>query len=113
MEAPFGLRGQGIEPHRKRVKLRLPVAAVAVDPQRGFEDRSGVEPAAADAAALFLGHQPGAHQHLDVARYRLQRNRERRGEFGDRQVITIQSVEYLATHRVGERPEHEVESGGL
>ena len=104
------LRGsEGIEPHRKRIELRLPIAAVAVEPERGGKDRPGIEPAAADPAAALLGHQPGTDQHLDVPRHRLQRNVERRGELGDEQVFTIQSVEYRAPHRIGERAEHLIE----
>jgi hypothetical protein len=103
------LRRQGIEPHRQRVELALPVAAVAVEPQRGDEDRSGIEPAAADPTAAVLGHQPGAHQHLDVPRYRLQRNVERLCQFSDEQVLPIQPVEDCSPHRVGKRSEHLVE----
>ena len=101
--------GEGIEPHRQRVELRLPVAAVAVEPERGGEDRPGIELAAADPAATLLRHEPGPHQHLDMARHRLQRNIERRGELGDEQVFTIQSVEYRAPNRVGERAEDQIE----
>jgi hypothetical protein len=89
--------------------LRLPIAAVAVEPERGSEDWSGIEPTAADPAAALLRHQPGAHQHLDMAGYRLQRNVERRGELGDEQVFAIQSVEYRAPNRVGERAKHQIE----
>jgi len=102
------LRRQRIEPHRQRVELRLPIAAVAVEPQRRLEDRAGVETAAADAAAALLGHQAGPHQHLDVTRHGLQRDGERRRQFGDQQVFTIQLVEYLAPDRVGERAEYRV-----
>jgi len=106
------LRGsEGIEPEGERVELRLPIAAVAVEPERSREDRPGIEPAAADPAAALLRHQPGTHQHLDVARHRLQRNVERRGELGDEQLFTIQSVEYRAPNRIGERAEHLVERG--
>jgi hypothetical protein len=56
----------------------------------------------------MLGHQAGAHQHLNVPRHRLQGNRERRRQLGDQQIFAIQSVEYLAAHRVGKRAEHQV-----
>ena len=61
-----------IEPHGERVELRLPVFAVAVEPQRGLEDRPGVEAAPADPAGALLLDEAGPDQHLDVARYRLQ-----------------------------------------
>jgi hypothetical protein len=101
--------GEGIEPQRQRIELRLPIAAVAIEPERSGEDRSGIDPAAADPAAALLRHQAGAHQYLDMARHRLQRNVERRSELGDQQIFTIQSVEYRASNRIGERAEHPVE----
>src|SRR5690348_3221065 len=70
-----------VEPGGERVELRLPIFAVAVDPHGRLIDRSGVEPAAADAAGALLGHQPGAHQYLDMARDRLERDGEGLGEF--------------------------------
>jgi hypothetical protein len=104
------LRGaEGIEPQGERVELPLPIAAVAVEPKRGGEDRPGIEPAAADPAAALLRHQPGAHQHLDVARDRLQRNVKRRGELGHEPIFTIQSVEYRAPNWIGEGAEHPVQ----
>lgn len=103
------MRRQRIEPHRQCVELRLPIAAVAVEPERGLKDRASVEAAAADPAATFLGHQPGAHQDLNVARYCLQRNVKRGRQLGDQQVFTIKLVEYLAPDRVRKRSEHRVE----
>jgi hypothetical protein len=100
---------QRIKPHGQRVELRLPITAVAVEPERGGEDRPGIEPTAADPAAALLRHQPGPHQHLDVARHRLQRNLERRGELGDEQIFAIQSVEYFPPNRVGERTKDQIE----
>jgi len=105
----LSLRRKRIEPHRQRVELRLPIAAVAVEPKRGLEDRAGVEPAAADPAAALLGDQAGAHQNPNVARHRLQRDAERRRQLADHQVLPIQPVEYLASHRIYERAEHLVE----
>jgi hypothetical protein len=61
-----------IEPHGERVELGLPVLAIAVEPERGIEDRSGIEAAAADAPGALLFDQPGPDQDLDVARHRLQ-----------------------------------------
>jgi len=43
---------------------------------------------------------------MDVARHRLQRDVERRRQLGDQQIFSIQSVEYRAPHRIGERTEH-------
>ena len=57
----------------------------------------------------MLRHQTGAHQNVNVPRHSLQRNLERRRQFGDEQVVAIQPVEYLAAHRVGERAEHQIE----
>jgi hypothetical protein len=73
------------------------------------KDGAGIEPAAADAAAALLRHEARAHQHLDVARHRLQRNVERRSELGDQQILLIQPVEYRAADGVGKRAEHLVE----
>jgi len=61
-----------VEPGGKRVELRLPVFAVAVEPQRGLEDRAGFEPAAADPAGALLRDEAGADQNLNVARHGLQ-----------------------------------------
>jgi hypothetical protein len=89
--------------------LRLPIAAVPVDPQPGLKDGAGVEPAAADPAGALLRDETGAHQNLDMARHRLQRNLERRRQLGDEQIFAIQSVEYRAANRIGERAEHQIE----
>jgi hypothetical protein len=59
-----------------------------------------------------LSHETGAHQHLDVARHRLQRNLEWCRQLGDQQVFTIELVEYLSANRVGERSEHRVKGFG-
>src|SRR5262245_28105586 len=75
-----------VEPGGERVELRLPVFAVAVDPHGRLIDRAGVETAAADAAGAFLGDEPGAHQHLDVAGHRLERDGEGFGEFRYQEV---------------------------
>jgi hypothetical protein len=55
------------EPSGPRVELRLPVAAVLVDPHRGREHRADLEAAARDALRALLLHEPGLHQHLQVA----------------------------------------------
>jgi len=61
-----------VEPGGKSVELRLPVFAVAVEPQRRLEDRAGFEPAAADPAGALLLDEAGPDQDLDVARHCLQ-----------------------------------------
>jgi hypothetical protein len=104
----LSLRRERIEPHRQRIELRLPIAAVTVDPQRRLEDRARVEPAAFDPTGALLGHQAGADQHLDVARHRLQRDRERRRQLSDQQIFAIELVEYLTPDRIGKRAEHQV-----
>jgi hypothetical protein len=86
----------------------LPIAAVAVEPQRRLEDRPGVEAAAADPAGALLRDEACAHQDVDVTRHRLQRNGERLGQFGDEQVLTIKTVEDRSPDRVGQRAEYQV-----
>ena len=98
-----------IEPYGERVELRLPVLAVAIEPQRGVEDRSGVEPAAADPAGALLPDEAGADQDLDVARHRLERDVERRGQFRDQQIRAVEPGQHRAPHRIGQRGEHAVE----
>jgi hypothetical protein len=56
-----------------------------------------------------LRHEAGTDQHLDMARYRLQRNLERRRQLGYQQVFAIELVEYLPSDRIGERAKHQVE----
>ena len=98
-----------IEPRGERVELRLPVFAVAVEPQRSVEDRTGVEPAAANSAGALLLDEAGADQHLDVARHRLQRDVERGGQLRDQQIRAIEPGQHRAADRVGQRGEHAVE----
>ena len=98
-----------VEPGGKGVELRLPVFAVAVEPQRGLEDRAGFEPAAADPARALLRDEAGADQNLDVARHGLQRNIEGRGQFRDEQIFAVQPRQHRAPHRIGKRREDAVE----
>ena len=100
-----------IEPHGERVELRLPVLAVAVEPQRGLEDRPGVEPAPADPAGALLLDEAGADKDLDVARHRLQRNVEPLGELRHQELAALEMHEDRAPHRIGQRREHLVEHG--
>jgi len=99
-----------VEPHGERFELRLPVLAVAVEPQRGLEDRPGVEPAPADPAGALLLDEAGPDQHLDVARHRLQRDVERRRQLRDEQILAIEPRQHRAPDRIGERSKDAVES---
>ena len=98
-----------IEPRGERVELRLPVFAVAVEPQRGLEDRPGLEPAPADPPGALLLYEAGPDQHLDVARHRLQRDVERRRQFRDEQVLAIEPGQHSAPDRIGQRGKDVVE----
>jgi len=98
-----------IEPRGKRVELRLPVFAVAVEPQRGIEDRPGIEPAPADPAGALLPDKAGANQDLDVARHRLQRDVERRGQLRDQQIRAIEPRQHRAPDRIGQCGKHAIE----
>jgi len=98
-----------IEPRGERLELRLPVFAIAVEPQRGLEDRPGIEPASADPAGALLPDETGPDQHLDVARHRLQRDVERRGQLRDQQIRAIEPDQHRAPDRVGQRSENAVE----
>jgi hypothetical protein len=98
-----------IEPHGERVELRLPVLAVAVEPQRGLEDRPGIEPAPADPAGALLLDETGADQHLDVTRHRLQRDIEWRRQLRDEQILAIEPRQHRASDRIGERGKDAVE----
>ena len=98
-----------IEPHGERVELRLPVLAVAVEPQRGLEDRPGIEAAPADPAGALLLDEAGADQHLDMARHRLQRDVKRRGQFRDEQILAVEPRQHRAPDGVGERGKDTVE----
>jgi hypothetical protein len=57
----------------------------------------------------LLSHQPGAHQHLDVARHGLQRDVEWCRQLRDEKVLSIQPVEDRPANRVGERTEDQIE----
>ena len=98
-----------VEPGGKGVELRLPVFAVAIEPQRGLEDRAGFEPAAADPAGALLRDEAGPDQDLDVARHGLQRDIERRGQFRDEQILAIEPRQHRAPDGVGERGKDTVE----
>ena len=41
-------------------------------------------------AGAFLGDEPGAHQHLDMARHRLERDGKRLGELRYHEVATVE-----------------------
>ena len=98
-----------IEPRGERVELRLPVLAVAVEPQRGLENRPDLEPAPADPAGALLPDEAGPDQHLDVARHRLQRDVERRRKLGDEQILAVEPRQHRPPDRIGERGKDAVE----
>ena len=103
-----------IEPHGERIELRLPVFAVAVEPQRGVKDRPRIEPAPADPTDALLSDEAGADQDLDVARHRLQRDRERRGDFGNQQRSFVEPLQDRAADGIAEGEEHGIQGvGGL
>src|SRR5262245_42097064 len=77
----------------EQIELLLPIPAVAIEPDGGLEDWTGVEPAAADATAALLPHQPGPHQHLDVLGDRLQRHWERSCNLRDQKLAAIEGSE--------------------
>jgi hypothetical protein len=98
-----------IEPRGERVELRLPVFAVAVEPQRGLEDRPGIEPAPADPTGALLPDEAGADQDLNVARDCLQRDVERRGQFRDEQIRAVEPGQHGTPDRIGQCGKHAVE----
>jgi hypothetical protein len=98
-----------VEPHGERFELRLPVLAVAVEPQRGLEDRPGVEPAPADPARALLLDEAGPDQHLDMARHRLQRDVEWRRQLRDEQILAVEPGQHRAPYRIGKRGKDPVE----
>lgn len=89
--------------------MRLPVLAVAVEPKRGVEDRPGIKPAPADPAGALLLDESGADQHLNVSRYSLKRDVERRRQFRDEQILAVEARQDRAPDRVGKRGEDAVE----
>jgi len=93
----------------QQVELRLPILAVAVEPDRGVEDRPRRQATAADAPRPFLRHQPGAHQHLDVLRHRLQRDVEMLRDLRHQQLLPVETAQDRAAYRICERREHLVE----
>src|SRR5262249_31790408 len=59
--------------------------------------------ASADATGALLLHQPGSHQHLDVAGHRLQGDVEGGGELGHEQRLVTQPLKGRAADRSRER----------
>jgi len=102
-----------IEPRGERIELRLPVFAVAVEPQGSLEDRPGIEPAPADPAGALLLDEAGADQDLDVARHRLQRDVERRSQLRDQQFRAIEPGQHRTADRIGQRGENAIERCGV
>src|SRR5690242_15182129 len=95
---------------RQRVELLLPVLAVAVEPHGRAVQCADREAAAADATAALLLHQPRPHQHLDVARYGLQRDVVSGRQFRYQQRMPVETLEDVAPYRVSEGEEHLVEA---
>jgi len=100
-----------VEPHRERVELRLPIFAVAVEPQRRLKDRPCIEPAPADTAGALLFDEAGPDQNLDVTRHRLQGDVERRGQLRNKQILAVETGQDRPADRIGERGKHTVERG--
>ena len=98
-----------IEPGGERVELRLPILAIPIEPERGLEDRARIETTAADPTGALLLHESGPHEDLDVARHRLERDVEWRGQFRDKQIFAIEPRQHSPPHRIGERREDAVE----
>src|SRR6516162_10901238 len=93
----------------QQVELRLPILAVAVEPDRGVEDRPRRQATAADAAGPLLRHQPGAYQHLDVLRHRLQRDVEMLRDLRHQELLAVETAQDGAAYWIGERREHLIE----
>jgi hypothetical protein len=98
-----------IEPRGERVELRLPILAIAVEPQRGLQDRPGIEPAPADPPGALLLDEAGPDQHLDVPRHRLQRDVEWRRQLRDEQILAVEPRQHRAPYGIGERGKDPVE----
>src|SRR6516162_991499 len=93
----------------QQVELRLPILAVAVEPDRGVEDRPSGQATAADAPGPLLSHQPGAHQHLDVLRHRLQRDVEMLRDLRHQELLPVETAQDGAAYRIGKRRKHLIE----
>src|SRR5690349_14687844 len=97
----------------QQIERLLPMCAVTVEPDGSGKDGAGVEAAPADTSGSLLVHQTSAHQDVDMAGYRLQRDIERRREFGDKQLLLAKACQYGAPHRVAQSEEHLVEQRRL
>src|SRR5262249_4713423 len=93
----------------QQVELRLPILAVAVEPDCGVEDRPRHPAAAPDAPGPCLGHQRGAHEHLDGLRHRLQRDVEMLRDLRRQELLPVETAQDGAAYRIGERREHLIE----
>src|SRR5260370_26810 len=96
---------------RQQVELLLPVLAVAIEPDGGVEDRAGVQAASADPPGSLLVDETGANQDLDMLRYRLQRDREGRGDFRNQKLATAEPAQNGAPDRVRKRRKHLAQAG--
>ncbi len=101
----------GFEITRERIELRLPGAAVALDPCRGAFHRAGGEPAAVDAAVNFAVEKSRRLEDTQMLRDRRQRHREGIGQLGHRRFAPREARQDGATRRVGQRSVGGVQDG--
>ena len=107
---PAGCAGSALaldvlERRGQQVELGLPVLAVAVEPDgRGVEIGPASRRQRLMRPRALLAHEAGAHQHLDVARDGLQRDREVRRHLRHQQVAPVQEVEDAPPDRVRRAP---------
>ena len=104
------LFGDVLDHSCKQIELLLPIFAVAVEPDRGLEDWTGVQPAATDPAGALLPHQTCPNEHLNVLGDRLQRDCERGRDFRHQELAAIESDQDRAAHRVGQCGKYLVEA---
>src|SRR5215211_4804650 len=94
------------------VHLLLPGALARLHPCNRLVERLGVQPAGAPLRLAATHDQPGALEHLQVARDRGQAHRERLGELVDRRLALGQARQDRAPRRVGERTEGQAQRIG-
>src|SRR2546422_8430855 len=95
----FGLGEVGGE----RVELRLPVAAVPLDPAGRLFHGAGDQPAAAHPAMLGVSHEPRALEHAQVLVNAGERDGEGARQLGDPRLAPREAGEDRAPRGVGER----------
>src|SRR2546426_9266589 len=96
------LRGFGLgEVGGERVELRLPVAAVPLDPAGRLSHGAGDQPAAAHPAMLGVSHEPPALEHAQVLVNAGERDGEGARQLGDRRLAPREAGERSEERRVG------------